>query len=238
MHTRAIALTVLAAAALLSRAAGAASRPQSDPAELRRALAAQPDHTATVTTVMYSSDHAFGGKSKIARSGRRRFEDNGSVVFIREAGRPTVKVYHKRKQYAEVAPDDGSGLKYEPEALAAREDVSFKLLGREKVGEYETLKIEAAIPKGELKALRAVFYVAPGLKNLVVKQEYFAGEYPLVMSFLEGVTLEVSEELFVVPRGYAKVVGKSPPADSATEMLEELRKPAGGGARPPKPRRD
>jgi hypothetical protein len=237
MHTRAIVLPMLAAAALLFGAAGAASRPQSDSAALRRALATQPDHSATVTTVMYASDHAFGGKSKVARLGKRRFEDNGSAVFISEAGKPTIKVYHDRKQYAEVAPDEGPASEFEPEALAAREDVTFKLLGKEKVGEYETLEIEATVPLGKQKELRAVFYAAPGLKNLVVKEEYFAGAQPLVMSFLEGVTLEVSEKLFVVPRGYAKVVEKTSPADPATELLEELRKPAGGKSRPPKPRR-
>jgi hypothetical protein len=234
---RATLLPALAAAALLAGAGAAAAQSPDDRAALRRMLAAQPDYAATSTTVMYAGDHAFGGKSKIARLGKRRYEDNGSAVFLSEPGRPTVKVYRERKQYAELPPGEGHEAEFEPEALAARGDVTFRLLGTEKVGGHEALKIEATVPVGPHRELRAVFYAAPGLKNLVVKQEYFAGEHPLVMSFLEGVSLEVPGELFAVPAGYTKVIEEAPPDDPAGGLLKELGKPAAEKARPPKSRR-
>jgi len=236
MSTRAIVLPLLAAALLAG--AAAAARAQHDHAALRRMLAAQPDYTATSTSVMYAGDHAFGGKSKVAKSGGRYYEDNGSVVFLYEKGKPTVKVYHDRKAYAELPPNGETDFAFPAEALAAREDVTFKLSGREMVGEYDTLKIEATVPLGNGKEFQALMYAAPGLKNLVVKVEFSAGGHPITMSFLEGVSLDVPEELFAVPKGYAKVVEKAPPADPAAGLLEELRRPAGGRSRPPKPRRD
>lgn len=239
MLPRTMLVSAVGAVACLVAATAAASRPQDDSAALRRMLAAQPDHRAAKTTIMFAGDHAFGGKSRIAKLGERHVEDNGSTLFLREAGKPTVKIYHDRRQYAELPPEETHDFAFGPEGLAARDGVTFRLSGKEKVGRYDTLKIEASYPVGNQKELRVVFYAAPALKNLVVREEYYAGQYPITVSFLEDVSLDVPEELFAVPRGYARVVEKAQ-GDPAGELLERLRTPgpAGGKGRRPKPRRD
>ena len=49
------------------------------------------------------------------------------------------------------------------------------------------------------------FYIAPGLKNLVVKREIKLGDKVAMITVLEDVSLDVSEKMFEVPVGYKKV---------------------------------
>jgi len=79
-------------------------------------------------------------------------------------------------------------------------------LGREKVGQYTCIKIEASYNDQKLKEMRFVFWMAPELKNLVIKSATSLGERVKLLTLLEDISLSVDEKLFRIPRGYKKVI--------------------------------
>lgn len=206
-------------------AAGAQNVSQSgltdDPAALRKILTTQPDYTAVETSVILNPEEGFGGKSKVARMGNRSREETDDAIFIREPGKPTIKIYPKRKEYSEAPVEKPDHFPMSAEDLAKKVGVTFKLAGAEKIGEYNCEKIQALYKMGK-DEVKYSFFVSPELKNLIVREEITLGPVSFV-TFLENVSFDVSEELFTLPAGYKKIT--EPVLDDPTkELLNEPNK--------------
>ena len=154
--------------------------------------------------------------------GSRQVEVTEDTIFIHEPGKPTIKVFPKRKEYSELPLEETDDFSVSPEGVAKRSDVMFKFLGTETVGRYACIKIEASYKDEKLKAMNFVFWVAPQVKNLVIKSETSLGERVKFVTLLEDVALSVNEKLFRIPRGYKKVIEP----DYMKRLEDSIRKPA------------
>ena len=192
-----------------------------DPESLRQMLANQPDYTAMQQFLFSEGLGGFGAKSKVAKMGNRQVEVADDKVFINEPGKPTIKVFPKRKEYSELPLEKNDDFSVSPEEIARRSDVVFKSLGTETVGRYICLKIEASYKDEKLNEMKFVFWAAPQLKNLVIKSEAYLGERVKFLTLLEDVSLGVDEKLFRIPRGYKKV--NEP--DYMKRLEKNIRKP-------------
>jgi len=175
------------------------------PESLRQMLAKQPNYTAMQQFLFSEGFGGFGTKGKVAKMGNRQVEVTDETIFINEPGKPTIKVFPKRKEYAEMPVEKQDDFAISSEELAKRNDVVFSSLGREKVGKYTCIKIEASYKDKKLKGMKFVFWVAPELKNLVIRSETSLGERVKFLSLLEDISLSVNEKLFSIPRCYKKV---------------------------------
>lgn len=176
-----------------------------DPESLRQILANQPDYTAMQQVFFTEGLVGFSVKSKVAKMGNRRVEVTEDATFITEPGKPTVKVFPKRKEYAEILIQEKDDLTVSLEELASRSDVVFKSLGMEKPGQHSRIKIEVSYKAEKLKEIKFVFWAAPELKNLVIRSATFVGGQSKFLTRLEEISLSVNEELFRIPRVYKKV---------------------------------
>jgi hypothetical protein len=192
-----------------------------DPESLRQMLANQPDYTAMQQFLFSEGFGGFGAKSKVARLGSRQVEVTEDTIFIHEPGKPTIKVFPKRKEYSELPLEKNDDFSVSPEEIARRSDVVFKSLGTETVGRYKCLIIEASYKDEKLKERKVVFWAAPQLKNLVIKSATSLGEQVKFLTLLEDVSLRVNEKLFRIPRGYKKVIEP----DYMKRLEENIRKP-------------
>jgi hypothetical protein len=192
-----------------------------DPESLRQMLANQPDYTAMQQFLFSEGFGGFGAKSKVAKMGDRQVEVTDDTVFINEPGKPTIKVFPKRKEYSELPLEKNDDFSVSPEEIARRSDVVFKSLGIETVGRYMCFKIEASYKDEKLKEMKFVFWAAPQLKNLVIKSEVSLGERVKFLTLLEDVSLGVNEKLFRIPLGYKKVIEP----DYMKRLEENIRKP-------------
>lgn len=191
------------------------------PESLRQMLATQPNYTAIQRMIFSEGFGGHGSKSKVAKLGHRQAEVTEETIFIHEPGKPTIKVFPQRKEYAEMALDKGGDFAITPEELARRNDVLFSSLGTEKVGEHSCTKIEATYKDKKLKGVKFLFWAAPGLNNLVVKSEISLGPRVKFLTLLENISLDVDAELFRVPADYKKVVEP----DDLKELQERIQKP-------------
>jgi len=192
-----------------------------DPESLRQMLANQPDYTAMQQFLFSEGFGGFGAKSKVAKMGNRQVEVTDDTIFINEPGKPTIKVFLKRKEFSELPLEKNDDFSVSPEEIARRSDVVFKSLGTEAVGRFMCLKIEASYKDEKLKEMKFVFWAAPQLKNLVVKSEMSLGERVKFLTLLEDVSLGVNEKLFRIPPGYKKVIEP----DYMKRLEENVRKP-------------
>jgi hypothetical protein len=186
-------------------------RARAGEAELRGMVAAQPDHTAVLHFVLDEGFGGAGGTSKVARRGRLTREENDTYVFIREPGRPTLRLDPKRKVVEELPPDERAPEEEKarpvtPEAMAASDAVTFRSLGADRVGRYACRKMEVRYKDARLKDMRHVLCVAPALKNLIVLKQTLMPGVKLT-STLTDVSLDVPEGLFDVPADYKKAGG-------------------------------
>jgi len=172
---------------------------------LRQMLAYQPNYTATQQFVFSEGFGGFGAKSKVAKMKHRQAEVTEDTIFINERGKPTIKVFPKRKEYTEVPLEKNDGSSISPEDLAKRNDVVFRSLGTEKVGGFSCVKIEVSYKDEKLKEMKFLFWAAPDLKNLVIKSEMSLADKVKFLTLLEDVSLSVDEKLFRIPAGYKKV---------------------------------
>jgi hypothetical protein len=153
---------------------------------------------------------AGGRGDTVAKMGNKLVEVTANTILIYEPGTPTIKVFPKRKEYAEVTVERKDDFAVPPEdianlaGIAKRVDVVFKSAGTEKVGEYTCVKIEVSHKDEKLKGVKLLFWVAPGLKNLVIQSETSVGRVSYG-TLLTDVSLVVNEELFRVPADYKKV---------------------------------
>src|ERR1044072_417395 len=187
-----------------------------DPESLRQMLARQPDYTAVrrESFLTEGSGSGMGLHAKEAKLGGTLGEVSEDVILIREPGKPTIKVFPKRKEYAEVPPEkkeDFGGPPEEltnPEKVARDSNVVFRSAGVEKVGGHTCLKIEVTHKNEKYKAMKLTFWVAPGLKNLVIQSEVAVTRPPegrvRFLTTFEDISLDINEELFRVPPGDKK----------------------------------
>ena len=212
------ALTASLVVCILACAQGARQQGTSEDSEsLRQMLARQPDYTA-VRREAFLTEGSGGGlglAGREAKLGSKLAQVSENVIVIREPGKPTIKVFPKRKEYAEVPPEKKEDFGDPPEELTNPEKVArdsnvvFRSAGVEKVGAHTCLKIEASHRNEKYRAVKLTFWVAPGLKNLVVQSEVAVtrpseGRVRFLTTF-EDISLDVNEALFRVPPGYKKV---------------------------------
>ena len=177
-----------------------------DPVSLRQILAKQPDYTATQQFHFSEGFGGFSAKSRVAKLGSRQVEIKADTIFISEPGKPTIKVFPKRKEYTEIPEEKIDYLAITPEGLAKSNDVVFKSLGKEKVGKYTCIKIEVSYKDEKLRGMKFLFWAAPELKNLVIRSEASLGDKVKLITSLEDIILSVNEDYFRIPAGYKKVV--------------------------------
>ena len=193
----------------------------SEDESLRKILSSQPDFTAIQRFVFSEGFGGFGAKSKVVKMGNLSAEITEETIFINEPGKPTIKVFPKRKEYAEVQSEKEGGFPVSPEDLARSSDTIFKSLGTEKVGDYACTKIEVSYKDEKLREMRFIFWAAPALKNLVIRSETSLGPRVRFLSLLEDVSLSVDKEVFRVPAGYKKVVEPN----NMKQLENNVRKP-------------
>lgn len=215
-----LALIILWTCSAINAQVGRQPNVSESPANLRQMLASRPDYTAVMQFSFSEGFGGFGATSKVAKMGDRFREEMDDRILITEPGKPTITIFPKRKEYAErPAEKEENDFAVSPQELAKRNDVSFKYLGTEKIGSYNCIKIEVTYNDEKLKGMNFVFYVAPELRNLIIKEEASLGEKVKMVTLLNDVAFNVSEDLFRVPVGYKKVVIESP-----RERLEKMRR--------------
>jgi len=173
--------------------------------DLRQMLAVQPDYTGIQHFIFSEGFGVFGGDSKVARLGNRMREEDENQIIIHERGKPSIRIIPGKRQYSEFTVDVHEGFAVEPEDLAKRDDVTFKLAGTDQVNGMKVLKVEAVYKDKKLEPIKITFYIAPELKNLVVRQEVNLGDKVGMITVLQEISLNVDKKLFEIPPGYKKV---------------------------------
>lgn len=176
-----------------------------DPSTLRQMLVTQPDYSATQKFLFSEGFGGFGGKSKIAKLGSRIREEMEDQIIIHERGKPSMRIIPKRRAYSEFTEIEPSQFAVEPAELAKREDVVFRFAGTEHLYGNKVFKVEATYTDHRLESIQVTLYIAPELKNLVIKEEVKLGDKVQMITVLEDVSLNVSEKMFEVPAGYKKI---------------------------------
>ena len=199
-------ISVLIALSLCVFANAQTVKVSEDPESLRQMLAHQPNYIATQQAYYSDSTEGIGRKHRIARLGNRLAEVTEDAIIIKERDKPTIKIFPKRKEYAEVLFQDNDDFADWPETYAARDRLAFKSLGREKVGNYDCIKIEASYQSEYMADVKFLFWVAPELKGLVIKSVRSYGGPHEHLVLLEDISLNVDEGMFRVPAGYKKVI--------------------------------
>ena len=199
--------TISLLACVGARAQEVARRPgvSVSPESARRMLAAQPDFTAMQQFFFSEGFGGFGAKNKVVKLGNRMAEVTEDTTFISEPGKPTIKVFHTRKEYSETPVEEVNDFSSSPEELARRNDVVFRSMGMERIGKHHCVKIRVSFKQRKLRDIEFLFWAAPELKNLVIKSEATLGHQVKFMTLLEEVQLTADESLFRVPADYKKV---------------------------------
>ncbi|HEY0049833.1 MAG TPA: hypothetical protein VGB68_11130 [Pyrinomonadaceae bacterium] len=180
-----------------------------DEAEPRRLLAAQPDYTASVSCLRYEKTfgHGYGESLKAAKkSGFYRLEAKTYIDYL-SPDAPPVRYSFKTKKFEVFSGDAENHLWFtkieSPALLVQDETLKFEIVGRESVDfqtngktkKRELIKIkvtgETAVG-GDWDKAEAFLYVAPDLKNLVVKTELF---FPKA-----GRSCALADVSFIVPQ--------------------------------------
>lgn len=172
---------------------------------LRQMLAHQPDYMGTEQFIFSEGFGGFGGRSKVAKLGNRLREEDKDQIIIHEPGKPSIRIIPGKRQYSEFTVDIPNQFAIDPEELAKRDDVTFKLVGTERVNGIKVLKVAAVYKNKKLEQIKMTFYIAPGLKNLIIKRETNLGGKVQMIMLLQDVSLSVSEKLFEIPSDYKKV---------------------------------
>lgn len=218
------AFTALLVVCILACAQGTGRQGASeDPDALRRMLAQQPNYTAVRREFFHAEGlgGVMGQHVKEAKLGSKLAAVSGESILIREPGKPTVKVFPKRREYAEVPDvekDDSDGPPEEltnPEKVGRDPNLVLRSAGVEVLGGHSCLKIEVTHKNQKYKGAKLTFWVAPGLKNLVVQSEVALtrpeeGKVRFRTTF-EDISLDVNEEMFRIPSDYKKVAGPARP---------------------------
>jgi hypothetical protein len=76
-----------------------------------------------------------------------------------------------------------------------------------------------------------VFYAAPALRGLVIREEVSLGEQVKFVTQLSNVSFNVSEKLFLIPAGYKKIAEPNP-KEQMEHLLRRIKTPPNNGMHP------
>jgi hypothetical protein len=135
------------------------------------------------------------------------------TIFINVPRKPLIKVFPKDKTYVVMAVEKDNDT-FSPKKLASSNDVIFKSLGTEKVGNYTCIKIEVSYKEKKNKTAKyerltntkILFWSAQELKNLVIRSEITLGKEAKFITLLKDISLTVEKEYFRIPKGYKKII--------------------------------
>jgi len=161
---------------------------QSGDGAARGLIAVQPDFTADASCLNYENiaGHGFGESAKSAKKGDWYRHESETFIDYFTPGEPAVRYTFKNKKYNAFTGDAENHLWFmsveSPALLALDKSLKFEIVGREtvefkiagKTGKHEQIKIKVTGETtigGDWDKAVAFLYVAPDLKNLVVKTE-------------------------------------------------------------------
>jgi hypothetical protein len=161
---------------------------QSGDGAARGLIAVQPDFTADASCVNYENiaGHGFGESVKSAKKGDWYRHESKTFIDYFTPGEPAVRYTFKNKKYNAFTGDAENHLWFmsveSPALLALDKSLKFEIVGREtvefqiagKTEKHEQIKIKVTgetTVGGDWDKAVAFLYVAPDLKNLVVKTE-------------------------------------------------------------------
>jgi hypothetical protein len=183
---------------------------QSKSMSVRDILVNQPDYIATETFTSAFMGHGFSVSYKTAKRMDCYRRQSDTQITYSCLNQPDMIFYPRTREYRQEARPEGPG----PDALfisdvqtfaRTRKDVEYALVGTEKIGEYECLKIEAKVTYKEAspgyRDFTFVFYAAKNLKNLVIAVTV-TGKETYASSGLSGTRLDFPDKLFKRPAGY------------------------------------
>lgn len=185
-----------------------------DDLEPRRLLAAQPDYRANASCLRYEKrfGHGYTESLKSAKKGDFYRSESKTYIDYFSSDAPPVRYSFKTKKFEVFSGDAENHLwftKIESSALlAADETLKFEIVGRESVDfetngktkKHELIKIKVTGETtiggdGDWDKAEAFLYVAPDLKNLVVKTELFFPKAGRNCTLRE-ISFDVPEEIF------------------------------------------
>jgi hypothetical protein len=180
------------------------SRPDGDIA--REILLKQPDFVATEIVSSAHSGHGFSIAFEKAKKGDcYRVASDLAIVFTC-LGKPDVTFYPNSKEYREERRDRNpwTNSVSDVQVFANEQQVKFKIVGIQKIGKFDCVKIQAKKPIGPNEEQEEVyFYAAKDLRNLVIGIDVISSDRRTVYR-LEDVKFKVPGKLFKRPVGYSK----------------------------------
>ena len=183
---------------------------QSKSMSVRDILINQPDYIATETFTSAFMGHGFSVSYKTAKRLDCYRRQSDTQITYSCLNQPDMIFYPRTREYRQEARPEGTG----PDALfisdvqtfaRTRNDVEYTLVGTEKFGEQECLKIEAKVTYKEaspgFREFTFVFYAAKNLRNLVIGVTV-TGKETYASSSLHDIRLDFPDRLFKKPEGY------------------------------------
>ena len=183
---------------------------QSKSMSVRDILVNQPDSIATESFTSAFMGHGFSVSYKTAKRLDCYRRQSDTQITYSCLHQPDMIFYPRTREYRQEARPKGTG----PDALfisdvqtfaRTRPDVEYTLVGTEKVGEQECLKIEARVTYKEAspgyQEFTFVFYAAKHLRNLVIGVTV-TGKETYASSHLSDIRLDFPDKLFKRPEGY------------------------------------
>jgi hypothetical protein len=196
---------------------------QSGDGAARDLIGVQPDFTADASCLNYENitGHGFGESVKSAKKGDwYRHESKTFIDYFTPFESP-VRYTFKNKKYNALTGDTENHLWFmsveSPALLASDKSLKFEIAGREtveiriagKTGKHEQIKIKVTgktAVGGDLDKAFAFLYVAPDLKNLVVKTELMFPKGGRNCT-LRNISFDVPDRLFTAFAAYRRQDG-------------------------------
>src|SRR5258706_13052667 len=183
---------------------------QSKSMSVRDILINQPDFIATESFTSAFMGHGFSVRYRTAKHLDCYRRQSDTQITFSCLNQPDMIFYPRTREYRQESRPQGTG----PDALfisdvqtfaRTRKDVEYTLVGTEKIGEQECLKIEARVSyKAASPGYREstfVFYAAKNLRNLVIRIDV-TGKESYASSSLSNIRLDFPDRLFKRPEGY------------------------------------
>jgi hypothetical protein len=185
---------------------------QSKSTSVRDILINQPDYIATETFTSAFMGHGFSVSYKTAKRLDCYRRQTDTQITYSCLNQPDMIFYPRTREYRQEARPEGTG----PDALfisdvqtfaRTRPDVEYTLVGTEKFGEQECLKIEARVTYKDasqgFREFTFIFYAAKNLRNLVIGVTV-TGKETYASSSLSDIRLDFPNKLFKRPEGYRR----------------------------------
>jgi hypothetical protein len=185
-------------------------RPPDHTPSVRDILINQPDYIATETFTSAFMGHGFVVTYKTAKRMDCYRRQSETQITYSCLNQPNTIFYPGTREYSEEARPKGAAadslfLSDVQTFARERSDAKYSLVGTEKIGEQECLKIEAKVTyKGASRGWQEfvyVFYAARNLNNLVIGVD-LTGKETYASSRLSNIRLDFPDRLFKRPEGY------------------------------------